>query len=207
MPGLLRLNFAWNEAWSRHIRDDGVTLKSSLQEFVVNFKIKRTAKLKIPLEFSTVISGGQIGADIAGLRAAKHVGLKTGGNMPNRFMALDGLHPEYAKLYGMVDDSAGYKSRTFKNVGQSDATIRLATNFSSRGELCTLNAIKRYDKPYYDVDMVNYNRYIGPDDIVDFIIYNQVTTLNIAGNANVELEKPIYELLVAVFSELVQVCI
>jgi len=40
-------------------------------------------------------------------------------------------------------------------VRESDGTIRLAFDFTSRGEKCTLTAIKDYGKPYIDVDLSN----------------------------------------------------
>ena len=46
-----------------------------------------------------VISGGQTGADRAGLQAAKSSGIKTGGYMPKGFLALDGNKVEFQYLY------------------------------------------------------------------------------------------------------------
>src|SRR5580658_4523105 len=48
-----------------------------------------------------VISGGQTGADRAGLEVAKELGYKTGGAMPLGFEALDGPHPEFKDKYEM----------------------------------------------------------------------------------------------------------
>ena len=49
-----------------------------------------------------IISGAQTGADLAGLDAAKALGIPTGGSMPNGFKDLEGKKPEYASKYGIV---------------------------------------------------------------------------------------------------------
>ena len=60
-----------------------------------------------------IISGRQTGVDIAALRAAKCMGLQTGGWMPMGFRTLDGPHPEYAEEFGMFAHRASnYSART-----------------------------------------------------------------------------------------------
>ena len=101
-----------------------------------------------------VISGGQTGADEAGLIAAKMYGLKTGGYMPDGFKTKVGDRPEFADIYRCYAvKGAGYAAITSLNVYHSDATIRFACNFQSQGERCVLAAIKQFNKPYHDVDM------------------------------------------------------
>lgn len=48
-----------------------------------------------------IISGGQIGADIAALRAAKEHGLETGGWATSRFMTRYGPLPSMGDVYGL----------------------------------------------------------------------------------------------------------
>ena len=50
-----------------------------------------------------IVSGGQTGADQAGWRAAKALGIATGGWMARRFLTEDGPRPEFRKLYGAVE--------------------------------------------------------------------------------------------------------
>ncbi len=129
----------------------------------------------------TIISGGQDGADLAGLVVGNKFGLKTGGTMPLGFKTLSGPKPEYEKLYGVKQHhSSDYAPRTALNVQNSDGTVRLAANFDSRGEICTLNAIRQHKKPYIDVDLTD-PRPIK--DLMDWIIENKIETLNVAGNA------------------------
>ncbi len=101
-----------------------------------------------------VISGGQTGVDIAALRAAKSLGIKTGGTMPKHWITLDGKHPEYAEKYGMKESfTAGYESRTFQNVIDSHATLQVAYDFNTRGELCTSRAIREHDRERFKIGL------------------------------------------------------
>ena len=135
-----------------------------------------------------IISGGQTGVDIAALRAAKRVGLPTGGWMPMGFRTLDGPHPEYAEEFGMTAHvSSSYLPRTHMNVIGSDATLRIASNYYSSGEICTKKAIDRAHKIFLDVSM--YKDWTGlvakPDAkyVSKWIATNKIRILNIAGNS------------------------
>lgn len=128
-----------------------------------------------------VISGGQTGADIAGLRVADRFGLETGGWIPKGFRTTAGPRPEYERLYGMKEDvSQDYVPRTIRNVADSDGTVRLAANFQSPGEKCTLRAIKDLHKPYFDVDLTDQR---PPVEMGQWLQENKIYVLNVAGNA------------------------
>lgn len=135
-----------------------------------------------------IISGGQTGADIAGLLAAKSHGVETGGWMPKGWITLKGTRPEYERLFNMTEHpTKGYKARTWKNVEDSDATARFAVDFNSAGEKCTYNGIKKHDKPYFDVGIDKNSPAIYAQTIFEFkewLDYWKVETLNIAGNAH-----------------------
>jgi len=124
-----------------------------------------------------VISGGQTGADEGGLIAAKKAGIETGGWMPPGFLTESGPRPDFADLYNIKEhERRGYPPRTEANVKDSDGTIRIANNFSSAGERCTLNAIKWYNKPYIDVGKATVL------EVVDWVKENKIEVLNVAGN-------------------------
>lgn len=128
-----------------------------------------------------IISGGQTGADIAGLKAAVILGLPTGGTMPNGWITLDGPKPEYAELYGMVEHPRkGYPARTEANVINSDGTVRFARDFKSAGEKCTLTCIKWFNRPYFDV---NINKPASVEDFRNWIVEKNISVLNVAGNS------------------------
>lgn len=141
------------------------------------------------VEVKKIISGGQIGADIAGLRAAKILDIETGGWMPKGFKTLDGNKPEYAKMYGMIElVTDDYPPRTRMNVVNSDGTVRFATNFNTYGEKATLREVHKANKPYFDIQP--YNSIYQPPflDFVKWIEENNVQVLNVAGNADYEIE-------------------
>ncbi len=133
------------------------------------------------MSLKKVISGGQTGADQAGLVVAKNFGLKTGGWMPKNFKTLEGPRPDMAVLFGCQEHpSNDYASRTERNVFESDGTVRLAGVFTSRGENCTLRAIKKYKKPHIDIDLTD----LPPlAFLVDWIKNHNIEVLNVAGNS------------------------
>jgi hypothetical protein len=127
-----------------------------------------------------VISGGQTGADRAGLIAAKACGLETGGWMPLGYIAQDGKHPEYADQYGIQEHASPmYPPRTRMNASKSDGTLRIAADWTSRGEILTLNEVKRAKRPYIDID---YNDPRPVDDVITWLKAYGIKTLNVAGN-------------------------
>lgn len=127
-----------------------------------------------------VISGGQTGADRGGVIAAKACGIQTGGCMPHGFKAQDGYHPEFAELYGMYEHPSGaYPPRTEENVINSNGTIRIATDFSSPGEVLTLKFIKKHYKEHLPIDPFT----TTPEEVVYWLLSNKIEILNVAGNS------------------------
>jgi hypothetical protein len=99
-----------------------------------------------------IISGGQTGVDIAALRAAKAKGIPTGGTMPKGFRTLAGPKPEWAAEFGLVEHTSdAYPPRTWRNVRDSDITVRIALDFKSSGEKCTEAAIVSFKKQSMDL--------------------------------------------------------
>lgn len=99
-----------------------------------------------------VISGGQTGADQAGVFVAMEFDIPTGGTMPKGFLTQDGPRPDFATRYGMVEHkSASYGPRTFANAHDADITLRIAANFESAGEKLTARTCASAKKPYVDV--------------------------------------------------------
>tara|TARA_Y100000034_G_scaffold43496_3_gene53126 strand:- start:42365 stop:42853 length:489 start_codon:yes stop_codon:yes gene_type:complete len=127
-----------------------------------------------------IISGGQTGSDQAGLQAGKALGLETGGWIPKGFKTEKGSQYELQELYNLKEHTSDhYVPRTFANVKDSDGTIRIAKNFNSPGEKCTLKAILQYERPYIDVSMSD-PRPIS--EVVAWLRENKIETLNVAGN-------------------------
>ncbi|MEM2159588.1 MAG: putative molybdenum carrier protein [Candidatus Nitrosotenuis sp.] len=132
-----------------------------------------------------VVSGGQTGADHGGLAAAYDSGIKTFGIAPKGYRTLAGPNPELGTKYGLVESTtSNYAVRTEDNVKLADATIRIASNFTSPGELCTLKAIKKHKSKYLDVRVPISKK----DDIIpkiaEWLRDNNVKVLNVAGNGD-----------------------
>jgi hypothetical protein len=146
-----------------------------------------------------VISGGQIGADIAALRIAKRLGIETGGFAPRGFRTKRGKMLGLGSEYGLIAlEDVGYPPRTYANVETSDGTIRFAYSFLTAGERCTMKAIKKFHKPYFDVDVSRQQPFPFKSEILlarTWIEDNNIKILNVAGNAVPEIEPFVEEFL------------
>jgi hypothetical protein len=128
-----------------------------------------------------IISGAQNGADQAGLRSAFDNEIPTGGYVSRNCRTLDGYKPHLIVKYNLIElPCDDYPTRTFKNVEDSDGTMRFASVWNSRGERCTLKAIKKYSKPHIDIDIFSPTEH---DIVIRWIEDNSIQTLNIAGNS------------------------
>ena len=139
-----------------------------------------------------VISGGQTGADQAGLQAAQDAGIPTGGWAPLGWKTSIGPHPWLLReQYGLKEyPIEGYRARTWANVKDSDGTIRLAYDFNSPGERCTKNATVAYQKPSLDIELPAQQQ--AAAEIVAWLDKHRIEVLNIAGNKE-SIERPVYD--------------
>ncbi len=176
-----------------------------------------------------VISGGQTGVDIAALRAAKAVGLETGGWMPMGFKTEAGPRPEYADLYGMREtDSTGYPDRTERNVEWADCTILFALRMDSPGAKATEKAVARAGKAsaytwlklHWFPSAASKSRVLSRSGMVSVPLDELVDRaaraildrlegtpngiLNVAGNRDADLEGPMEAWLTKVFAAAVR---
>lgn len=93
-----------------------------------------------------IISGGQTGADQAGLRAAHACGIATGGWVPRGWRTDEGAAPWLA-VYGCREHrSTQYAPRTIANVREADCVIWFGDIFSPGGRL-TLGEVDRQGIP------------------------------------------------------------
>ena len=137
------------------------------------------SKFQLPLK--QIISGGQVGADEAGLRIGKALGIPTGGTMPPNYIRGGKSDPGFAERFGLTEGTKGkYKNifpeRTRQNILNSDGTIIFSkTNPNSPGTKLTKKFAKDLKKPFL----------LNPKNekaIIDFIKKNNVEVLNVAGN-------------------------
>ncbi len=155
------------------------------------------------MQLIKIISGGQTGADQAGLKVAKVYNIKTGGFAPHDFTTKDGPNRTLLQSrYGLVESTGGYKQRTGENVKASDGTIRLAISFITPGEKCTFNAIKKYNKPYIDVSLLDP---IPASKVVNWILRNRIEVLNVAGNTQNTLGYNTFKLTYEYLKEVIEI--
>ena len=148
---------------------------------------------------SKVISGGQTGADQAGLLAAWRAGLETGGTAPAGFYTDTGNNP-LLEVLGLKAEG-DYRSRTIKNIRDSNGTVLLSATLDSPGSKLTRNEALRQGKPFIEFDMENAvtaYRLVREGQLTDvtlrdtirpiygalyrWIVDNRLGTLNVAGN-------------------------
>lgn len=127
-----------------------------------------------------ITSGGQTGVDRAALDAAISLGFDYSGYIPKGRKAEDGkIDEKYDKLIEL--DSEDYKSRTEKNVVDSDATIVFTSGKPTGGTAFTLKCLKKHKKEYLLIDIKDKT----DDEIITAIKYwlneYKPDLLNIAG--------------------------
>lgn len=128
---------------------------------------------------SKIISGGQTGADYGGLKAAKSLGIETGGMAPLRYRTEEGPKKVLKYLYYLEEsDSYSYVPRTEQNIIDSDATLIFAENVSSSGTKLTIKFCIKHNKPYYV-----YDTYCSdPRSLLEFLDKHKPSVINVAGN-------------------------
>jgi hypothetical protein len=162
------------------------------------------------MTLSRVISGGQSGADIAGLRAAKFVGIATGGSAAKGWLveAEDGREhipaPWLKTGFGLVECQQGatiaarYVARRRANVFASDGTLLFFKEWTpgTKGVLHDLRETQKpvalilarpeafdRDNPFRDY-LTEFGCFFSaraPEEAADWIRREEISTLNIAG--------------------------
>jgi hypothetical protein len=103
---------------------------------------------KTGLELEKIISGGQTGADMGGLIAAKRLRLKTGGCAPSGYKTERGVNKLLKDFYKLNDYGVSYAKRTSLNILDSHGTVIFADDLESPGTKLTINYCKKFNKPY-----------------------------------------------------------
>lgn len=146
---------------------------------------------------SKVISGGQTGADRAGLFVARKLSIPTGGWAPKGWRTEKGAEPALANLGLLEHRSENYQDRTKANIEDSTGTVILASNPNSPGTALTIELCKELNKPWILVNPFNIQEH---NRISSFINIHNVKVLNVAGNR--ESKSPgIYKASVAILTK------
>lgn len=123
-----------------------------------------------------IISGGQTGADRAGLDAAMEAGIPVGGYCPKGRLAEDGTVPD---KYLMIELSkGGYPARTERNVVESDGTLILNVGKLSGGTKLTQDSTRKHGKPCLVVQL---DKQPETAPVRQWVEANNIRILNIAG--------------------------
>ena len=129
-----------------------------------------------------VISGGQSGADRAGLIVAEAFGFDTGGWIPKGFRVQGGYTPSLGPRFGLVETaSSKYPPRTRLNVQNSDATLILG-NPNSSGCRLTRHLCNEHRKPFLVIRQAKKVTDDSVKSVLAFLKNEEVSVLNVAGN-------------------------
>src|ERR1700730_13462760 len=134
-----------------------------------------------------IISGGQTGADRAGLDFAIETGLEHGGYVPRGRKAEDGRIDE---RYNLVELSTiSYPARTRKNIEESDGTVIFSLERLLRGGTkLTWEHANKLSKPVLHIHNARKERILNQDSLrfeiqalTDFLCSREIEILNVAG--------------------------
>ena len=153
-----------------------------------------------------IISGGQTGADRAGLDAAALLKIPTGGTAPKGFRicnydGTDGSDPSLANL-GLVEHPlSSYPPRTKQNVLDSHGTVWFGFSKSPGGVL-TIKTCKTEGKPVLILE-TPFTKDLEKR-FINWIQNNNIKILNVAGNRhskfNPDIYQCVFDFLISVFS-------
>ena len=130
---------------------------------------------------SKVISGGQTGADRAGIDAAISLGIDYGGSLPSGRRTEDGHLPmKYNKMNEVK--SRHYQVRTEKNVMDSDATIIFTFNRIGSGSALTRKLAEQHLKSCFHVNLDKQTDDEAVRIVTEWLDSVRPYTLNVAGS-------------------------
>jgi len=145
-----------------------------------------------------IISGGQTGADRAGLDAAITKGLDYGGAVPKGRITEDGpLSSTYSRMTELTTSS--YPVRTEKNVKDADATLIFTMGEIGKGTALTIRIAQKNKNPFLHINLKEKTKEEAVEYIKNWISSIQPKILNIAGSRESGapgIYKAVYDVLV-----------
>ena len=126
-----------------------------------------------------IVSGGQTGADRAGLDAAIELDIPHGGWIPKGRRTEDGGLSEKYHLKEMP--IASYAARTEQNVIDSDGTLIVAHGKLNGGSAMTRRLAKKHNRPWMHVDLEKTNFFKAAMALRSWGMENHIKILNVAG--------------------------
>jgi len=134
-----------------------------------------TPETRQPWPLTRIISGGQSGADRAGLAAGWLLGYQTGGAVPRGCRTEDGPAPSLVSVYHCHEStSSRYDIRTLDNIRAATGTL-ICGDTSSPGTRLTLNLCQIWAPDHWILNP-------RADELRQWILDRQIQILNVAGN-------------------------
>ncbi len=131
-----------------------------------------------------IISGGQTGADIGGLLAARELRISTGGTAARGWLTEDGPQETVLRSFGLIEcDEEGYPARTRANVTLSDGTFLVGT-YRHGGSKLTYEVAQELNRPLFHLAFSRSARRI--EEFREWLERYAIQTLNVAGNRESE---------------------
>lgn len=130
---------------------------------------------------SKVISGGQTGADIAGIDSAIDLGIPYGGSIPKGRKIESGVLPDkYDKIVELKTTS--YPVRTEKNIVDSDATLIFTYNKMGAGSALTIKLAKKHNRAYLHINLEKKSDSEAVKEVSEWLDKVRPAVLNVAGS-------------------------
>jgi len=127
-----------------------------------------------------IISGGQTGADQAGLDAAIALGIPHGGWIPKGRLTEAGPLPERYNLTEMTTED--YLKRTKQNVLDSDGTVIFSHGDLKGGSKRTADFATELCKPFLHIDLNSTLPSESGELLAAWIKSHDISVLNVAGS-------------------------
>jgi hypothetical protein len=150
-----------------------------------------------------IITGGQTGADRAGMDAAIDLGIDYGGSIPaGRRTEAGALSRKYNKMKELK--SRHYQARTEKNVLDADATLIFTFNKIGSGSALTKKIADKHYKPCLHINLSKQQDDEAIRIVSEWLDAVRPHTLNIAGSRESAAEgiySRVYSLLIRVLKD------
>ncbi|MGC2063533.1 MAG: putative molybdenum carrier protein [Thermodesulfovibrionales bacterium] len=134
---------------------------------------------------SKIISGGQTGADRAGLDVAIELEIPYGGSIPSGRRTEDGHLPaKYERMTEMR--SRHYQVRTEKNVIDADATLLFTGRKVGSGSALTRKVAEQHHKAFLHINLGKETDDAAVSEVLQWLDHAKPSVLNIAGSRETE---------------------
>lgn len=129
---------------------------------------------------TSIVSGGQTGADRGGLDAAIALGIDHSGWCPAGRRAEDGAVPFAYNLRETL--ATEYSVRTKLNVRDSDGTVVFTRGAPKGGSALTIDYARSIGRPVLHLDLAEVDRTEAADRVRTWCADHNIQILNVAGS-------------------------